>query len=304
MCIRDSFDAVRAGVLENHAEWKDAPRVPAAFFGDAAGAWNTLAGDVRAQALNLRSREGEIRENETALAAFYEKNGTTETELAKLAAREREVSAARSEIADVRAARKTAAENAERARFEIAGILENLGVATEADVPAEAPLAAEKAALDERLAALATRLGEIGKELEADAGNRERLKEIETRLEAAKTRFAKWEKLDKCFGGTRFRTLVQSCILRPLLANANIYLSRIDERYELTCVDENEQLSVFVRDRLNKNCVRSSTVLSGGERFKISLALSLALSSLNRADLNTDVPVSYTHLTLPTICSV
>ena len=44
-----------------------------------------------------------------------------------------------------------------------------------------------------------------------------------------------------------------------------------------------------MRDRLNKNCVRSSTVLSGGERFKISLALSLALSSLNRADLNTDV---------------
>lgn len=283
------FDAVRAGVLENHAEWEDASRVPAAFSGDADGAWNTLAGDVRAQTLNLRSREGEIRENETALAAFYEKNGTTETELAKLAAREREVSAARSEIAKTKADRDAAARQSATAGTEIAGILEKLGVATEADVPAEAPLAAEKAALDERLAALATRLGEIGKELEADADNRECLKEIETRFEAAKTRFAKWEKLDKCFGGTRFRTLVQSCILRPLLANANIYLSRISDRYELTCVDENEQLSVFVRDRLNKNCVRSSTVLSGGERFMVSLALSLALSSLNRADLNTDV---------------
>lgn len=283
------FEAVRAGVLENHAEWEDASRVPAAYAGDAERDWNKLSGDVRAQTLNLRSRESEIRENETVLAAFYEKNGTTETELAKLAAREREVSAARSEIAKTKADRDAAARQSASAGTEIAGILEKLGVATEADVPAEAPLAAEKAAIDERFAALATRLGEIGKELEADAGNRERLKEIETHLEAAKTRFAKWEKLDKCFGGTRFRTLVQSCILRPLLANANIYLSRISDRYELTCVDENEQLSVFVRDRLNKNCVRSSTVLSGGERFKISLALSLALSSLNRADLNTDV---------------
>ncbi|MGN0884060.1 MAG: AAA family ATPase [Candidatus Spyradosoma sp.] len=283
------FDAVRADVLKNHAEWKDASRVPAAYTGDAERDWNKLSGDVRAQTQNLRSRESEIRENETALAAFYEKNGTTETELAKLAAREREVSAARSEIAKTKADRDAAAKQSASAGTEIAGILEKLGVATEADVPAEAPLAAEKAAIDERLAALATRLGEIGKELEADAGNRERLKEIETHLEAAKTRFAKWEKLDKCFGGTRFRTLVQSCILRPLLANANIYLSRISDRYELTCVDENEQLSVFVRDRLNKNCVRSSTVLSGGERFMVSLALSLALSSLNRADLNTDV---------------
>ncbi|MGN0835087.1 MAG: AAA family ATPase [Candidatus Spyradosoma sp.] len=283
------FGAVRARVLEDHAEWADAPGVPAAFSGDADGAWNTLAGDVRAHSQNLRFREGEIRENETALAEFYEKNGTTETALAELAAREAGVSDARREIADVRAAHKAAAEHVETARVAIAGILEKLGVATEADVPAEAPLAAEKAERDKRLVALATRLGEIRKELEADAGNRENLRKIEAELEAAKTRSGKWEKLNRRFGGTRFRTLVQSCILRPLLANANVYLSRISDRYELTCADENEQLSVFVRDRLNGNCVRSATVLSGGERFMVSLALSLALSSLNRADLNTDV---------------
>lgn len=35
--------------------------------------------------------------------------------------------------------------------------------------------------------------------------------------------------------------------------------------------------------------MRSVTILSGGERFMISLALSLALSSLNRPDLNVDI---------------
>ena len=35
--------------------------------------------------------------------------------------------------------------------------------------------------------------------------------------------------------------------------------------------------------------MRSATILSGGERFMISLALSLALSSLNRSDMNVNI---------------
>ena len=90
-------------------------------------------------------------------------------------------------------------------------------------------------------------------------------------------------------GGSRFRTLVQSYILRPLLNNANIYLQQITDRYWLTCSEDNEQLSILVLDRYNKNQVRSAIVLSGGERFMISLALSLALSSLNRPDMNVNI---------------
>ncbi len=100
---------------------------------------------------------------------------------------------------------------------------------------------------------------------------------------------SKWEKLNSYFGGTRFRTLVQSYILRPLLNNANIYLSNITDRYALTCSQDNEKLSILVLDHYNKDQVRSATVLSGGERFMISLALSLALSSLNRPDMNVDI---------------
>ena len=116
-----------------------------------------------------------------------------------------------------------------------------------------------------------------------------RLKQIEAELDKAKQRFARWDTLNRIFGGTRFRTLVQTYILRPLLNNANIYLERITDRYRLTCSEDNEQLSILVLDRYNKNQVRSVTVLSGGERFMISLALSLALSSLNRPDMNVNI---------------
>jgi DNA repair exonuclease SbcCD ATPase subunit len=44
-----------------------------------------------------------------------------------------------------------------------------------------------------------------------------------------------------------------------------------------------------VHDLYNKGQVRSATILSGGERFMISLALSLALSSLNRQDMNVNI---------------
>lgn len=153
----------------------------------------------------------------------------------------------------------------------------------------EQALAEKKRTANERCEELAKRRGEIEALLTADAEKHLRLQEIDKRINAAETRFRKWEKLNAHFGGERFRTLVQSHILRPLLANANIYLSRICERYELTCSEGNEQLSIFVRDRLNGGNLRSATVLSGGERFMVSLALSLALSMLNRSDLNVDI---------------
>ena len=115
------------------------------------------------------------------------------------------------------------------------------------------------------------------------------MKEAEKKLEEATEVFQKWELLNHYFGGTRFRTLVQTYILRPLLNNANIYLERITDRYKLTCSEENDQLSILVHDRYNKGQVRSATILSGGERFMISLALSLALSSLNHPDMNVNI---------------
>lgn len=125
--------------------------------------------------------------------------------------------------------------------------------------------------------------------IEANAKFLKTKEEAALALQEAEKGCSHWEILNKTFGGERFRNLVQTHILRPLLQNANVYLHQISDRYTLTCDDENEQLSVFVLDGYNRDEVRSVTVLSGGEKFIISLALSLALSSLNRPDMNMNI---------------
>ena len=127
------------------------------------------------------------------------------------------------------------------------------------------------------------------KQLDTNAENLQRLAVAQQAFESSKQTYLLWDKLNSHFGGTHFRTLVQTYILRPLLINANIYLEQITDRYTLTCSEDNDKLSILVLDRYNKDEIRSVTVLSGGERFMVSLALSLALSSLNRQDLNVNI---------------
>lgn len=131
--------------------------------------------------------------------------------------------------------------------------------------------------------------GVIASRIKHDEQLHSDLSRLKKSLERQEDNYNKWDMINYLFGGTRLRTIVQTYILRPLLNNANIYLSRITERYTLTCSNENEQLSILVLDRYNKDQVRSVTVFSGGERFMISLALSLALSSLNRQNMNVNI---------------
>lgn len=167
--------------------------------------------------------------------------------------------------------------------------LAELKVEKEEDRPKKEELETQKHTLDTAKEALDQRLGAIQSQLDENARNEDKVKEARKNLEQAEERLKKWEILYDYFGGTRFRTLVQTHVLRPLLNNANIYLEKITKRYELTCSEENEQLSILVLDNDNKKQVRSATLLSGGERFMVSLALSLALSSLNRPDLNVNI---------------
>ena len=147
----------------------------------------------------------------------------------------------------------------------------------------------QKAQLLEQKEQESTLIAAAKKQLETNADNQKRLEVAKQALEDSQQTFARWDKLNRYFGGTRFRTLVQTYILRPLLNNANVYLEQITDRYTLTCNEENDKLSILLLDRYNKDEVHSVTVLSGGERFMVSLALSLALSSLNRPDLNVNI---------------
>lgn len=151
------------------------------------------------------------------------------------------------------------------------------------------PLIEEQEAINRSLQSNAEQIGGIQNHLRNNDETRQKAEQARVEFEKDNANYDKWNRINSIFGGTRFRTLVQTYILRPLLNNANIYLERITDRYTLTCSEENEQLSILVLDRYNKGQVRSVTVLSGGERFMISLALSLALSSLNRQDMNINI---------------
>lgn len=176
--------------------------------------------------------------------------------------------------------------NAQKAIHEA---LRALNVEKEEDLPDKTSLETQQAALETTKETLMERLGAIQKQLDDNTRNQEQAAKAQKAMEQAQKTLKKWEVLNTYFGGTRFRTLVQTYVLRPLLNNANLYLKQITPRYLLTCSEENEQLSILVLDNDNKRQVRSVTLLSGGERFMISLALSLALSSLNRPNMNVNI---------------
>ena len=139
----------------------------------------------------------------------------------------------------------------------------------------------QKSALDEEGQKL--RLQKI-----ADEKNRERRAELQANLEEGKVLFEQWEELNALFGsnnGRKFREIAQGYTLQDLITYANRQLQHIMPRYRL----ERSELSQKDRSLLVLNIVdtqmmgaqRNVDTLSGGEKFIVSLALSLALSSIS-----------------------
>lgn len=81
--------------------------------------------------------------------------------------------------------------------------------------------------------------------------------------------------------GQKFSLLAHTLTFRTLLVRADEILAHLSKRYQLVAPKEiDEHMEVFVQDSYNANAIRTSQSLSGGERFLVSLALALALSSL------------------------
>ena len=217
------------------------------------------------------------------------KTGKELTDLEYLISQKTELAQAQQRVQKVNENLKSKSDALETASKQIQEGLAKLGVATIEELPDRDQLEADQKTVGEEMMSVAKEIGSISAELSANRANLGRLQAAEKSLEKATALYQKWNLLNRYFGGTRFRTLVQTYILRPLLNNANIYLERITDRYKLTCSEENDQLSILVHDLYNKGQVRSATILSGGERFMISLALSLALSSLNHPDMNVNI---------------
>lgn len=251
--------------------------------------WHQLLSFVGQLHDSLEELETRAKSLDTSLLDWYAETGNTQDELEQLLRQKDLLEPARRQIADTEARLKSATDALNAALKTIAENRAAMKLEEQDPDPDTDQLRADKNGVSEQLS-LATGLHATSKNrLDTDNENRSRTEEARKQCDKAVERYNKWYAINQRFGGTRFRTLVQTHILRPLLHNANLYLEQITDRYRLTCSEENEKLTILVLDRYNKNAVRSATVLSGGERFMVSLALSLALSSLNRPDLNVNI---------------
>ena len=276
-------------ILTKCPEWKAEFDAKAYSCRDINKEWTDLLAEVTRLDSKIKDCMAVIASSTEGLTAYYQESGKTEHDLLMLIAREPQVATARKYVVDTDSQLKSRNDAIADAQKQIEVSLKALGLNDRGELPDYQSIEKDKTGTKAQYDDLFTNVVQIKGLLETHKNNIKRLKEIEKELAVAQQQFARWDKLNRIFGGTRFRTLVQTYILRPLLNNANIYLEQITDRYRLTCSEDNEQLSILVLDRYNKNQVRSVTVLSGGERFMISLALSLALSSLNRQDMNVNI---------------
>lgn len=116
--------------------------------------------------------------------------------------------------------------------------------------------------------------------LNTDEQNRKLAGQKRELLTEAEAVYNQWSQLNEMLGnadGAKFRKIALSYILEELLASANEYLHRFNDRYELEA--QPGSLTILVRDLLqgDKTAV---TTLSGGESFMVSLALALALARM------------------------
>jgi|GEM_PF-880236 len=126
-------------------------------------------------------------------------------------------------------------------------------------------------------------IGAIKKEIETDRGNKERHEKKEEEIKAKEAKASSWDLLNTMIGsasGSKFSNFAQNIGFKRLLVQANKHLEALTGRYLLS-TKEDSPLEFFVQDMNQGDAVRPTSNLSGGETFLVSLALALALSTLN-----------------------
>lgn len=280
---------ISRGILSYFPTWHCTSTPRQTIMQDVKQVWNDLSQQITALATKINQTKQSIVKNKNFLEQSCRELGLTEQALDDLIVQADMVESARNFLNDICA--KMVAQN-EIMKLAGNGITEayaKLGLKEGEVLPELSMLEEQKTALSAERDELLKLIATAKEQLENYNKNKTELERLQAKLKECEGKYDFWNQLNNRFGGSKFRNLVQTHILRPLLENANIYLKQITDRYELTCSEDNEQLAIFVLDRYNKNEMRSVTVLSGGERFMVSLALSLALSSLNRPDLNVDI---------------
>ena len=145
-------------------------------------------------------------------------------------------------------------------------------------------------ALREKEREVEERRGRSFEVIRADDARRERAKELRSEWQLREEERKRWLALNELIGdakGQRLRTIAQGITFRVLIEAANRVLRMMKSRYGLAAVGE-PALEIAVIDHDMADTVRSSTNLSGGESFIVSLALALGLSNLSGSRLRVE----------------
>ncbi len=148
------------------------------------------------------------------------------------------------------------------------------------EVP-EADLVAQQTALETATATRAEEQGRIAERLDADRQAGLALAGLESDIAEARQTAETWQAVNEAVGsasGDRFAQIAQAVTLAMLVERANLHLNDLKPRYQLDVAATDLALQVIDLDMAGDR--RPARLLSGGERFLVSLSLALALSGM------------------------
>lgn len=142
-------------------------------------------------------------------------------------------------------------------------------------------LLAQQAALESATSTRAEAQGRIAERLDADRLAGLALAGLEAEITEARQTAETWQAVNDAVGsasGDRFAQIAQAVTLAMLVERANLHLNDLKPRYQLEVAATDLALQVIDLDMAGDR--RPARLLSGGERFLVSLALALALSGM------------------------
>ena len=148
----------------------------------------------------------------------------------------------------------------------------------------------DKSQVHETLEKLGKAVAEMRARISLNDQNAKQSQAAKDDWQAKTTQLTMWTQLADAIGTTatnNFRDVAQAYTMRILLDQANYFLHKLSQRYELTCYSNS--LAIMVMDKEMGGELRTASSLSGGETFLVSLALALGLASLNDENLNIDM---------------
>ena len=144
-------------------------------------------------------------------------------------------------------------------------------------------------AVEQELEMQTHQMAQIQARLEQNAAQVERAKALKSQLQLCNQDLDLWQTMNDLIGdqkGNKFNNFVQELTLEQLIAYGNRRLQGLTDRYLLTLPKDSEGLQV-IDMHLGQN-IRAVASLSGGETFKISLAMALGLSDLAARNVQID----------------